>query len=291
MKLYSILAVDDEVNNLNALERTLRREYNLFLATTGQDALAMMDQKDIALIVTDQRMPSMTGVELLEQASQKYPDTIRIILTAYAESDQKLLNDALRVGHIHAYVTKPWEPEEMRAIIRKGIETYESSRLRANRGWIGGILVDNGVISESQLETALELQKNEGGKLGEIIVSLGFTSEEKIFHCYGLRLGMPYMPLSQFSIKPELAELLPASLAHRINIVPVSVLGKVLTVAASEPLSAREKMEVEAETGHKVAAICTSHQDIEAAIEQYYPDRLSISDDPGYEQRSQTSYG
>jgi len=115
--MYNVLLVDDEVNNLNALERTLRSGYNIFSATSGRDALSILEENDIDLIIADHRMPGMTGIEFLEKVWQKYPDTIRIILTAY--TNQKLLMDAVNMVNAHGYLTKPWDPDEVRSIVRR----------------------------------------------------------------------------------------------------------------------------------------------------------------------------
>jgi CheY-like chemotaxis protein len=271
MAPYNILLVDDELHALRALARTLRQENNVFTATNGEDALSILEKNEIALIITDQRMPGMTGIELLAKVRQKYPDTVRIILTAYAVTDKNLLVDAINVGYVYRYLTKPWEPEEIIAIVGEGIKTYEATRLpETKRMRIGEILVDNGIISESQLDAALELQKHDGRRLGEIIVDLGYANEESICSCYALQLGLPYMPVSQFAIEPEIAELLSQELANRHAVVPVNVIGQVLTIATSEPLSDRAKSEIERETGYKVTAVCALLKDIKLALEKYY---------------------
>jgi CheY-like chemotaxis protein len=286
--LYNILVVDDEVNNLNALERTFRREYNVFSATRGEDALSIMEQNDIVIIITDQRMPGMTGVELLEKTAQKYPDTVRIILTAYTDADGKLLMDAVSMGYVHSYIAKPWEPEEVKAAVRESIEAYEAARGKRakKRKRIGEILVEHDLISESQLATALELQKSkeyEGKKLGEILVDLGYTDEESIIYCYALQLGMPYVSLSQLHIKPELPESLPSELACKYSIIPIDKVGRVLVVATSEPLSDKARSEIEEKTGCRVKAVCTVFRDIQAALQKYYPN--SVSADVGIGKR------
>jgi response regulator RpfG family c-di-GMP phosphodiesterase len=120
--LHNILVVDDEVSNLDALRRALRREYSVFTATNGHDALAIMEQNDIALIMADHRMPGITGIELLEKVWRKYPDAIRIILTSY--TDEKLLMDAINMVHAHGYLTKPWEPEEITSIVGRWMDRY-----------------------------------------------------------------------------------------------------------------------------------------------------------------------
>jgi len=333
---HNILIVDDEVGNLNALERTLKDEHNVFLATNGEDALAIMEQNDIALIVADHRMPGMTGVEFLEKTLKKYPDTIRVILTAY--TDEQLLMDAINTGHVYSYVTKPWKPEEIKAVVREGLEAYEITRVnrelytrtllhagvisgeqldaalqiqRTEKKKIGEILIERGIISYSQLERAMKLQESERKKLGqllvdlgaisaddlevalslqkherrrlaEIFVDLGYADEESIFSCYALQLGMPYVSLSQFSSKPEVVGLLPSELAYKHTIVPVDVVGRVLVVAASEPLSDVAKREIEKKTGFKIMCVCASHKDIEAALSQCYQNRISSRDETRY---------
>jgi len=196
--------------------------------------------------------------------------------------------EAINTGHIYSYITKPWEPEELISIVREGTEVYE--RTRASRmipgekkKKIGQILIDYGMISETQLETALELQKaekeDERRKLGEILIDLGYADEESIFLCYSLQLGMPYVSLSQLSIKREVAELLPSELAYKHIIVPIDKVGRVIVVATSEPLTDAAVSEIEGETGHKVMAVCSSLRNIEAALEEYYPKQESVEEE------------
>ncbi len=114
----NILVVDSETGVLSTLERTFRHDYNFFAATNSKDALSIMGENDIDLIITDHRIRGMTGFEFLEKVSRKYPDTVRIILTAYI--DETLLMDAMRI-HVHKYVIKPWETEEIREIVRENL--------------------------------------------------------------------------------------------------------------------------------------------------------------------------
>jgi response regulator RpfG family c-di-GMP phosphodiesterase len=121
---YNILVVDDQVNNLDALERLLKPEYNIFSATSGEDALAIMEQNDVALIIADQRMPGMSGAELLEMVSKKHPATIRLILTEYIDV-KSLLNDVNPVS-AHGFLAKPWESQAVTFTVRKWIEAHEA---------------------------------------------------------------------------------------------------------------------------------------------------------------------
>ncbi len=122
---HSILCVDDEVDNVDALERLFRRKYNVFKATSGAEALRLMKTEKIALIVTDQRMPSMTGVEFLAESMKTQPDTIRILLTGFTDIESVI--SAINSGQIYRYVTKPWDPVDLANTVDKAIERYDLS--------------------------------------------------------------------------------------------------------------------------------------------------------------------
>ncbi len=126
MSRYNILLVDDEVNVLDVLEKLLSMEYNVFTATRGEHALSIMEHNEIALIMADHRMPGMSGSELLENVRQKYPYTIRLIVSGFV--DQKLLMDAINKLHVHGVLTKPWMIDELQFTIRRWIDYYEKSR-------------------------------------------------------------------------------------------------------------------------------------------------------------------
>lgn len=124
-KRYRILAVDDEVNILSSLRRLLRREnYELLTANSGEEGLRILKEEgEINLIISDQRMPGMQGVEFLKKAMELYPDTIRIILSGY--TDVSAITAAINEGHIYQFILKPWNDEELKSIIRRALEQWE----------------------------------------------------------------------------------------------------------------------------------------------------------------------
>ncbi|HEY9721032.1 MAG TPA: HD domain-containing phosphohydrolase [Oscillatoriaceae cyanobacterium] len=122
-KKYTVLVVDDEPDNLLLLERVLRREYNVFSASSGPEALDVLDNMAVDMIISDQRMPQMTGAELLGQAYMRNPDQIRLLLTAY--SDVKDIISAINSGHIYQYLAKPWDPDELKLVVRRALEAYQ----------------------------------------------------------------------------------------------------------------------------------------------------------------------
>jgi DNA-binding NtrC family response regulator len=110
-----ILLVDDEERILRSLSMLLRTQYQIFATSDGHEALRILKQEKIHVIISDQRMPIMTGTELLRQAREIAPDTIRILLTGYSDADAAL--DALNDGEIFRYINKPWGPKELRDTI------------------------------------------------------------------------------------------------------------------------------------------------------------------------------
>lgn len=123
MKKYNLLVVDDEREILRSLTLTFAEEYEVFTASSGAEALEVLKQRKIALVIADQRMPEMTGAELLEKVFQIDPNIVRIILTGY--TDIASLIRAINDGHIYQYITKPWERQELRIIVKRALESYE----------------------------------------------------------------------------------------------------------------------------------------------------------------------
>jgi response regulator RpfG family c-di-GMP phosphodiesterase len=124
-----VLLVDDEASILNSLRRLLRGQpYDVLLATSGAQALEIMAQQSIDLVMSDARMPNMDGATLLAHIHQRYPDTTRIMLTGYA--DPTVIIKAINEGQIHRYISKPWHDEEMLLTLRQTLAYQHSERER-----------------------------------------------------------------------------------------------------------------------------------------------------------------
>jgi two-component system, NtrC family, response regulator AtoC len=128
-KGYDVLVVDDEPDNLDAFRFAFRKSFRLHYAEGGAEALAMIEAIEPAVIVADQRMPKMSGIELLRRAKERVDDLFGVLLTAYADID--VLVDAVNSGAVDRYVQKPWDSKEMTLILRQGIQTCVT--LRENR--------------------------------------------------------------------------------------------------------------------------------------------------------------
>jgi CheY-like chemotaxis protein len=137
-----MLVVDDEPDNLDLLYRTFRRDFNVLKAESGVHALQVLAQEgEVAVIISDQRMPEMKGTEFLSRTVPQFPDTMRIILTGFTDVED--LVEAINSGQVYKYITKPWNPDELKAVVQRAAETYELLKQRTEE------------LQRSQAQTAL----------------------------------------------------------------------------------------------------------------------------------------
>src|SRR3954465_3476884 len=142
VKRYPILVVDDEQDNLDAFRFNFRKTFDILTASGGAEALQVLEGKEVAVVVTDQRMPKMTGVELLREVRVRQPDAVGIILTAFTDVD--VLIEAINLGQVYRYITKPWDAKEVKGILTQAIERHHlrrenarlTDRLKAYAGYL-----------------------------------------------------------------------------------------------------------------------------------------------------------
>jgi response regulator RpfG family c-di-GMP phosphodiesterase len=125
-KKINILYVDDEENNLISFKATFRMKYHVLIAHSGDEAIKILESKNIEIIITDQRMPNMTGIEFLEKIIAIHPEPMRILLTGY--SDLNAVIDAVNKGKIYHYLAKPWNEDEINLTIKRAYEVYEDKQ-------------------------------------------------------------------------------------------------------------------------------------------------------------------
>jgi signal transduction histidine kinase len=127
---YSILYVDDEEINLRVFKSTFEDEFDVYTAISGAEGLKIFQDKKIDLIITDQRMPEMTGVEFLKHVLEHNPEPNRILLTGF--SDIEALSSAVNDGKIYQYINKPWDESELKPVIYQALESYYLKRENQN---------------------------------------------------------------------------------------------------------------------------------------------------------------
>ncbi|WP_016951051.1 response regulator [Anabaena sp. PCC 7108] len=128
-KKLKILVVDDEPDNLDLLYRTFRRDFDVLKADSGMSALQLLEQQgEVAVIISDQRMPEMKGTEFLSKTLPQFPDTVRIILTGFTDIED--LVEAINSGQVFKYITKPWDSGELKEVVQRAAATYDLLKQR-----------------------------------------------------------------------------------------------------------------------------------------------------------------
>jgi LytS/YehU family sensor histidine kinase len=157
---YHILYIDDEPDNLMAFSAVFRRHYTVFSAQSAEEATALLQRQQIDLIISDQRMPRMTGVEFFEKISTDFPDVIRMILTGY--SDVQAIVDAINKGKVYYYITKPWEMQELKVILDNALEAYalkiQNKQLETEKN---KLLLQTAWQEKERIATQFEMLKNQ----------------------------------------------------------------------------------------------------------------------------------
>jgi response regulator RpfG family c-di-GMP phosphodiesterase len=121
-KKYGVLYVDDEQNNLNSFKAAFRMDFLVYTAISAKEGRKTLEQQEIGVLITDQRMPVVTGIEFLKTIRPIFPDIIRILLTGFADIAE--VNAAIANGLIYKYIGKPWQDDDLRLSIAQSIELY-----------------------------------------------------------------------------------------------------------------------------------------------------------------------
>ncbi len=172
-QLPRILLVDDEPENLRALERTLRRHFDVIATETPDEALKALGSEDFAVVVSDQRMPGMLGTDLLARVAKEKPYTSRIILTAFTETAEIL--DAINRAEIYRYITKPWDNQDLVNTVQQAAE--RNRLLTENQGLIAALEEKNKELRQlnQSLESVVEKRTAELRQINERLNELAMT--------------------------------------------------------------------------------------------------------------------
>ncbi len=119
----NVLYIDDESNNINSFRASFRRVFNIFTAESAEEGKKILETESINVILSDQRMPKMTGIEFFQSILESHPDPIRILITGY--TDINAVIDAINVGQVYKYLSKPWNEEEVKNTIIKSYEVFD----------------------------------------------------------------------------------------------------------------------------------------------------------------------
>lgn len=135
---------------------------------------------------------------------------------------------------------------------------------------IGQLLLEKGIIKQTQLDEALKIQKEKGGLLGQILASLGYVTEEQIAQAITIQYGFPYLPLSNYEIDEGAIKLIPENVARQYCLIPIDKIGNTVTIAMADPLNMQAIEDIELITGSSIQIFVSTATDIKKAIDKYY---------------------
>lgn len=197
---FTLLFVDDEPDIVDSLRRSFRKAYTVLTATSGDEALEVLKTRNIDLIISDQRMPGMTGDAMLAKAKELQPDAIRILLTGY--SDLESLVKCVNEAGIYKYITKPWEPEMLRLTVDRALEHLDIARKlklaseQIREAYLGAITMLSIACEGKDETTALHVRRVQkytaalARELGQTEAAAEHMGVMSILHDIG-KLGIP----------------------------------------------------------------------------------------------------
>ncbi len=296
---FTLLFVDDEDGVLNALRRIFMDEnYTILTANSADKALYILEEKQVHLLVTDHRMPGMTGAELLKAVREHWPETIRIMLTGYA--DVNSIMGAVKEGAVYKFITKPWNDEDLRLTVSLALQQYllmhenrhlkelahqQQARIKnyaglfeENRGMLGDILLKLGLIGQEELLLAGK-QQEQGEFLGDALIRLKLLNESHLIAALQKSLGVEYLDLRELNIPSNVARSLPRELCEKSRIIPVKLDGNQLTIAMADPSDILKCDNISRVTGLKVVSVLASSTQISERLKQCWESGdISIDD-------------
>jgi len=288
---YRILLVDDEPNVLSALRRVFRQEnYEVVTCVDPNEALERLRDESFHVIISDYMMPGLNGGELLKQAREVKPGMIRIMLTGHA--DVNAVISAMKTGAVYKFILKPWNDDDLRVTIALALEQYELIRKNnvlkrdnleksreieqlakfgvSNRSQLVFMLHKRGLLNAPQMQELMKIQPQRKEPMVKLIVERGWLTEKAIFDVIDKELEIQRVALDEVSIDPAVAALVPSTLCRRQLVIPVSVVGKRLTLAMADPLDAGLLEDLRFVTGLDVAPVLATIAAIQAKIAEVY---------------------
>src|SRR6266404_4009049 len=176
---YKIMIVDDEPANLRTLLRLFRQDYEVVTAESGPEALTLLQQHNVALLISDQRMPDMTGIELMKKTVDLRPQMVKILLTGY--TDVEALIESINCGLVYRYLTKPWNNDDLRLTVSRALEHYEVMKSKYLLGMENQRLRDR--LQEISALALMVL--NQGSAAAEKKVSELSSAEPEVYELLG----------------------------------------------------------------------------------------------------------
>ncbi|MGD9364080.1 MAG: ATPase, T2SS/T4P/T4SS family [Desulfobacteraceae bacterium] len=290
-KKYQILFVDDEPHVLRAMLRIFRQEnYGLLTAESAPQALSVMAENPVQVVISDHRMPGMNGTDLLREVKKRYPATIRIMLTGYA--DVNAVMGAVNDGAVYKFITKPWNDEDLRLTVSLALEQYDliqenkalkqktsaqknelkrlSRFLNAHHSHLGNHLVRQGHIQQQALDKALRIQKSTHKVLPKILADMDAVDEATILKVIENACRIHRVSPNEFNVSEALAALIPKEVCEKNILVPLKKTGSTLIVAMADPTDFNKLDDLKFITGLTVQPVVATQKEIIQKLTDIY---------------------
>ena len=295
-KIFTLLFVDDEDGVTNALKRIfLVENYRVLTAGNAYDALEILESNEVHLVISDFRMPGMSGAQFLKEVKQRWPAVIRIMLTGFA--DVKSVMGAVKDGAVYKFITKPWNDEDLRLTVSLALQQYlllkENRKLREvnekqqerikiyakqvaeSSGILGTILAKAGLVMTESYNLAVR-DREPAEFIIDTLVRLNLTTESKIVQVLQKHLNLEYLDLKEVVIPPEVVRFLPRELCETSRIIPVRLHKGHLTLAMADPSDIYKIDSLSLMLGLKVTPVIASSTEILNQLVKVYGDRNCV---------------
>jgi type II secretory ATPase GspE/PulE/Tfp pilus assembly ATPase PilB-like protein/DNA-binding response OmpR family regulator len=297
---YRLLLVDDDPNVLSALRRVFRLEsYELLFAQNSDEALRILEDKPVHLIISDHMMPGMSGSELLGRVRERWPDTIRIMLTGHADTEAVM--GSVKGGAVYRFILKPWNDDDLRLSTALALEQYELLKRNrslerenkkqqseldvlvknsgANRSQLAILLHKKGLLNTQQVQQLhKEVQVSKTPVMHQLMES-GWVDSQKIYQLLRQDLMFEEIDLREFKVDPELLALVPKQICTRQLVLPVRVTGKRLRLAMVDPLDMGLIEELGFMTGYSIHPLLCELGQMKASLTNTFGDFSTQLDD------------
>lgn len=290
-KTYTILFVDDEQNVLKAMKRIFRSEnYTILTAENGTDALKILEDNTVEVIISDHRMPGITGAELLRIIKDKYPRTIRIMLTGYA--DVTAIMGAVNDGAVYKFITKPWNDDDLRLTVSLALEQFDliqeniklkntqhvqekkikqlSKFINVHRSRAGQILTDRNLIRKEDMDKALAIQTRTNQILPVILTEMGCIDDTTIMSAIQEELRINRVFPKEFHVPAALSALIPKDICVKNLLVPLKKSDGRLFVAMADPTDYTKIDDLKFIAGLPIETVIATQKEILEKIHELY---------------------
>lgn len=297
---YAILFVDDEPGVLAAMQRIFRKEnYRIFTASSGGEALAVLEDEEIHVIITDHRMPGITGADLLRRIKKAYPHTIRIMLTGHA--DVGAIMGAVNEGAVYKFITKPWNDEDLRITVGLALEQYDLIRenralkksqvsqtkkinqmnrfINTHRSQVGSFLLKQNLLRKNDLEKAREIQSRKNQPMPQVLMEMELADEGTILNAIQREMGINRVYPAEFNTPEALVALIPREICKNNLLVPLKRTDTGLMVAMNDPSEYLKIEDLQFISGLRVEPVIATRKEILQKVEELYGEEEEALDE------------